>query len=334
MNTKVIVDKPGAIDVLNLVDELEPVPNKGEVKVRILASGVAFGDVMLRLGIGTPASAYPLTPGYDVVGVVEAVGPGAVKYNVGDRVAGLPGKDGYQQFICLPEHELIPVPQGLEPDEVVSVILNYTTAYQLLTRVAHLKAGDKALIHGAAGGVGTAMLQLAQLMGINMYGTASTGKLELVEQLGGVPLDYQRTDFVKELLEMQPTGVQAVFDPIGGAQLSRSYKVLAKKGTLVMFNVAAASQGRNPTLALVASVARLFWLKLRPDTRHAETYLIEAAKRKRPEQFHSDVGALLDLLKEDKIKPQIAQVLPLSEVRKAHELLQNAKVTGKIVLRP
>ena len=334
MNTKVIVDKPGAIDVLNLVDELEPVPNKGEVKVRILASGVAFGDIMLRLGIGTPASAYPLTPGYDVVGVVEAVGPGAVKYNVGDRVAGLPGKGGYQQFICLPEHELIPVPQGLEPDEVVSVILNYTTAYQLLTRVAHLKAGDKALIHGAAGGVGTAMLQLAQLMGINMYGTASTGKLELVEQLGGVPLDYQRTDFVKELLEMQPTGVQAVFDPIGGAQLSRSYKVLAKKGTLVMFNVAAASQGRNPTLALVASVARLLLLKLRPDTRHAATYLIEAAKRKRPEQFHSDVGALLDLLKEDKIKPQIAQVLPLSEVRKAHELLQNAKVTGKIVLRP
>ena len=182
MNQKVVVNKPGGVAVLQLVQEEEPIPKKGEVKVRILASGVAFGDVMLRMGIGTPASAYPLTPGYDIVGVVEAVGTGTVKYNVGDRVAGLPGKGGYQQLICLPEHELIPVPPSLEPDEVVSVILNYTTAYQLLTRVTHLKAGDKALIHGAAGGVGTAMLQLAQLMGINMYGTASTGKLEVIER--------------------------------------------------------------------------------------------------------------------------------------------------------
>ena len=133
---------------------------------------------------------------------------------------------------------------------------------------------------------------------------------------------------------MEPAGVKAVFDPIGGAQLSRSYRVLARTGTLVMFNVAAASQGKNPIPTLVASVARLFWLKFRPDARHAKTYLIETAKRKRPEQFQRDVGALLTLLEEEKIKPQIAMVLPLSEVKKAHELLQAAKITGKIVLRP
>ena len=169
MNEKVVVDRPSGPDVLKVVSEVEPVPQPNQVKVRILASGAAFGDVLLRRGIGVAASTFPVTPGYDFVGVVEALGAGSSKYAVGDQVAGLPIRGGYQRFICLPEAELIPVPQDLPPNDVVSVILNYTTAYQLLTRAARLRSGDTALIHGAAGGVGTAMLQLAQLMGIKLW---------------------------------------------------------------------------------------------------------------------------------------------------------------------
>lgn len=335
MNERVVVEKPGGLDALKIISEAEPVPRSGQVKVRILASGVAFGDVLLRRGVGAAASAFPVTPGYDFVGVVEELGAGSVKYAVGDQVAGLPVKGGYQRFICLPEEELIPVPQGLSPNDVVSIILNYTTAHQLLTRVAHLKPGDTALFHGAAGGVGTAMLQLAQLLGIKLYGTVSTGKMDVVRQLGGIPIDYKRSDFVQALKALEPNGVNAVFDPVGGAQLSRSYRVLAKNGTLVLFGASSATrEGGSPMLTLASTGLRFLGLKLRPDTKRIVSYLIEPARKKHPEHFRQDVQTLLELLQDGKIKPQIAKVLPLREVRLAHELLEAARVTGKIILQP
>ena len=333
MNERVVVEKPGG--KLRVVREEEPVPQAGQVKVRILAAGVAFGDVLRRKGIGMRASAFPVTPGFDFVGVVEEVGPGSVEYAVGERVAGLPVTGGYQQYICADEEDLIPVPEDLSPEDAVSVILNYTTAYQMLTRTARLAPDEAALIHGAAGGVGTAMLQLARLLDIRMYGTASTGKVDLVWELGAVSIDYKRTDFVRELKALEPEGVQAVFDPIGGRQLTRSYQVVAKNGTLVLAGAAAAAQGKgNQTLTLAATVARFLLLKLRPDSRHVVTYTIESARKKHPEHFRQDVQILLALLGEGKIEPRIAEVLPLSEAGRAHELLEAAGVTGKIVLRP
>lgn len=333
MNEKVVVDGPGGLDVLKVVSEAEPVPQKGQVKVRILASGAAFGDVLLRRGVGVTASAFPVTPGYDFAGVVEELGAGSVKYAVGSQVAGLPIRGGYQRFICVAEDDLIPVPQGLEPNSVVSVILNYTTAYQLLTRAVQLKAGDTALFHGAAGGVGTAMLQLARLLGVKLYGTVSTGKMDVVRQLGGTPIDYKRSDFIRELRALEPNGVQAVFDPVGGAQLNRSYRTLARHGTLVLFGASSAVQAGNPLRALASTGLRFLGLKLRPDSRRVVSYLIEPARKKHPEHFRQDVQTLLELLREGKIEPQIAKVLPLRDVRQAHELLEGAKVTGKVILQ-
>lgn len=335
MNERIIVRKPGGPGALEVVQEQKPLAQAGQVKIRILASGVAYGDVLLRKGIGRAASAYPVTPGYDLVGVIETLGPGSTRFAVGNRVAALPITGGYQQFICLPESELIPVPPDLDPNEVVSLILNYTTAYQLLTRVIRLKSGDTALMHGAAGGVGTAMLQLAGLLGIKMYGTVSSGKMDVVRQLGGVPIDYQHADFVQAMKTLEPGGVQAVFDPVGGAQLSRSSQVVAKGGTLVMMGASAAAQGNgNPMLTLASTVLRLVALGLRPDSRKVKVYMIESALKKNPEHFREDVATLLGLLQQGKIKPQIARVLPLSEARQAQELLEGGKVTGKMILQP
>lgn len=331
MNRRVIVRKPGGPDVLEVVEEAEPTPGPGEVKVRILSSGVAYGDIMLRTGVGRRASGYPVTPGYDFVGVVDALGDGSRTYAVGDQVAGFPITGGYQQFICLPETELIPVPPNLDPAEAVSVILNYLTAYQMLTRLARLSAGDTALIHGAAGGVGTAMLELARLRGVKLYGTVSTGKLDVVRELGGIPVDYRSTDFVEELRRLEPRGVQAVFDPVGGAQLTRSNQVLARGGTLVMFGASSATQRSNPTLALIGTVARLLLLWLRPDGKSVKGYFNSTIKTPHVKE---DLAALLGLLAEGKLRPRVALVLPLSEVRQAHELLEAGRVTGKIVLQP
>lgn len=334
MNQRVRVHQPGGVNVLKVVEEQEPVPQGNQVLVKVLAAGVTYGDVMLRAGIGRPASGYPVTPGYDVAGVVEALGPGASRFKVGDPVAGLPITGGYQRFICLAEDDLIPVPPGLEPAEVVSVILNYTTADQLMQR-AQLKTGDRALFHGAAGGVGSAMLHLARLQGVTLYGTVSAGNQALVRDLGGVPIDYQNTDFVRALRTLEPGGVQAVFDPVGGRQLSRSAAVLARGGILVSFGVSAVTQATgHRTLALAETILTFLSLKLRPDGKRAELYLIEASRKKHPEQFRQDVGRLLGLLRDGQIKPQIARVLPLGEVRHAHELIEGHQVTGKIILDP
>lgn len=333
MNERVVVEKPGG--ALKVVREAEPAPRAGQVKVRVLAAGVAFGDVLLRRGVGVRASAFPVTPGFDFVGVVEELGAGSTKHAVGDRVAGLPGRGGYQRFVCADEDDLIPVPQDLPPEDAVGVVLNYTTAYQLLTRTARLALGDAALFHGAAGGVGTAMLQLAGLLGIRMYGTASGGKADLVRELGAVPIDYKRTDFVREMEALEPGGVQAVFDPIGGPQLARSYRAVAKNGTLVLAGAAAAARGEgDPRLALAATLARFLLLKLRPDSRRVVAYTIESAKKRHPEHFREDLQKLFALLGDGEISPRIAEVLPLGDAGRALGLLEGSKVTGKIVLRP
>lgn len=329
MNQRIVVKKPGGLDALNLVEEQEPTPSAGQVKVRILAAGVAYGDVMLRRGVGRPASGYPVTPGYDFAGVVETLGPGVSSFKVGDPVAGLPFTGGYQQFICLPAAEAFPVPQGLSPDDVVSVMLNYTTALGMLTRAARLKAGDTALIHGAAGGVGTAMMQLARLRGVKMYGTVSSGKMNLVRQLGGVPIDYTRADFVQELRTLEPEGVTAVFDGVGGSQLNRSYRALARNGTLVFFGASSAMSGNNPVPALAGTLSRAGLLMIRPGRR-----VVPFFRRTPREQLQQDVAALLKLLEGGQIDPQIAQVLPLSQAALAQELLEGAKVVGKIILHP
>ena len=172
-----------------------PLPNPNEVRVRVRACGVAFGDILIRQG-AAPGTSYSVTPGYDPVGGVDAVGPDVTRFTMGDWVAALPVPGGYTTFICLPERELVSVPVHLSPAEVVSVLLNYTTALRLLTRAARLKPGDSVLVHGAAGGVGLAVPQPGKLLGLRVYGTVSTEKMGVVEQQGGLPIDYTRTDFV------------------------------------------------------------------------------------------------------------------------------------------
>ena len=331
MNQRVIVAKPGGVDQIQLVEGPEPTPGDREVKIRILACGVAYGDVMLRKGIGVRASSFPVTPGYDLCGVVEELGRGASLFSVGEIVAGFPGKGAYQQFICLPEEEILAVPQEFSPEKIVSVVLNYTTAYQMLTRVAALGEGQTALIHGAAGGVGTAMLQLARLRGVKVYGTVSAGKAEIVAQLGGLPIDYKKGDFLRQLKLMEPNGVDAVFDPIGGSQLMRSYQALAPGGKLIWFGASSAGDSR---LALAGTILRFLALKLRPGTRSIAFYGIPFAKKKHPEQFTEDVATLMTFLRKGEIEPIIAAVLPLGKAAEAQQLLESSSVVGKVVLLP
>jgi NADPH:quinone reductase-like Zn-dependent oxidoreductase len=224
--TRIIVTRYGGPEVLRVAEEECPEPKEGEVRVRVLASGVALPDVMAREGVHPETPAVPFTPGWDLVGVVERVGAGVSGIEPGQTVAAMPIRGAYADFVCLPQHELVPVPSGLDAAEVVSLVLNYITAYQMMHRSAKVRPGQRVLIHGAAGGVGTALLQLGRLAGLEMYGTCSARGAPVVSELGAIPMDYQHQDFVKEIQHLTGDGVDVVFDPIGGAHLWDSRKAL------------------------------------------------------------------------------------------------------------
>jgi NADPH2:quinone reductase len=183
-HTRIIVTHYGGPDAIQVVEEECPEPKPGEVRVRMLAAGVALPDIMAREGVHPETPWVPFTPGWDLVGVVDRLGAGASGIERGQIVAAMPISGAYAEFICLPQGELVPVPSGLDPAEAVSLILNYITAYQMLHRASKVRPGQRVLVHGAAGGVGTALLQLGRLAGLEMYGTCSSRGASAVSGLG------------------------------------------------------------------------------------------------------------------------------------------------------
>ena len=177
---------------------------------------------MMREGVHPETPRLPFTPGWDLIGVVDRLGAGISGTEPGQIVAALPISGAYAEFVCLPQSELVPVPSGLDAAEAVSLVLNYITAYQMLHRSAKVRSGQRVLIHGAAGGVGSALLQLGRLAGLEMYGTCSSPGASAVSDLGGIPIDYRQLDFVEGIHRLTGVGVDAVFDGIGGTHIWRS----------------------------------------------------------------------------------------------------------------
>jgi NADPH2:quinone reductase len=341
-HTRIIVTHYGGPDALQVLEEECPEPKNGEVRVRVLVAGVALPDIMAREGIHPETPQVPFTPGWDLVGVVDQLGEGVSGIEPGQIVAAMPIHGAYAQFVCLPQRELVPVPSGLDAAEAVSLVLNYITAYQMLHRSAKVKRGQRVLIHGAAGGVGTALLQLGRLAELEMYGTCSSLGASAVSELGAVPIDYRNQDFVDEIHRLTGDGVDVVFDPIGGAHLWQSRNALRPGGRVVGYGNTTSLRGKGLSSGRSPHRNRLHGIPiyvlyiaggwLLPGRKRVVPYSIQWLKRLRPSQFRQDLIALLDLLKQQKIKPVIAKKFPLAEARQAHELLGKGGVTGKIVL--
>ncbi len=321
---------------LELVEEDLPNPRPGEVRLKILAAGVSYPDVMMRQGIHPEARRPPFTPGWDVVGTVDGLGEGVEAVPLGATVAAMPIVGGYAEYLCLPATELVRVPPELDPAEAVCLILNYVTAYQMLHRSAQAKPGESALIHSAAGGVGTALLQLARLHGVQTYGTASAGKLKTVESLGGHAIDYKRSDFLAQIRTLPGGGVDIVFDGIGGWNLLRSWRALATGGRLVAYGLLSSfAGGRRDLKRLLSSAAgwaAAYTLSLLTRRKRLLIYSIQMLKRRKPDWFRQDLTTLFDLLGRGELKPVIDRRLPLEQAALAHELLGKGETVGKIVL--
>ncbi|MFO7177852.1 MAG: zinc-binding dehydrogenase [Pseudomonadota bacterium] len=329
MSKRIVVRGP-MLDSIEVVDEPLPSVGPDQVRIRVKAAGVAFGDVFRR-----KLSRRPYTPGYDVVGDVDAVGEGVEKTWIGKRVACFmpkPGYGGYAEHVVVGKEHVVAMPADLDPVRGVCLGLNYITAYQLLTRTTKPRPGQAILIHGAAGGVGTALLDLARLLEIKAYGTASAGKHELVQRYGGIPIDYRSKDFVTEMRRFEPSGVACVYDPIGGSHLARSLQCLQRGGTVVSFGASGAvDQG---VAAIVKSQLRIVALKLKPDGKKVRLYGITLSRGAKPEDCRRDWVTLVHLYREGKLDPVVGAVLPLTRARDAHEMLEQRAVTGKIVLVP
>jgi NADPH:quinone reductase len=343
-HTRIVVTRYGGPEAIQVLEEDRPEPKDGEARIKVLAAGVSLPDIMAREGIHPETPPVPFTPGWDLVGVVDRVGSGVSAIEPGQTVAAMPIHGAYTEFICLPQQELVPVPSGLDAAEAVCLILNYITAYQMLHRSAKVEPGQRALIHGASGGVGSALLQLGRLAGLEMYGTCSSRGASAVSDLGGIPIDYQHQDFVSEIRRLTGEGVDVVFDSMGGAHIWRSREALRRGGKVVAYGLTGSlrggrlasgrSGGRHPYRAIAIFALYIVGSWLLPGQRRVVPYSIQTLKRLKPALFRQDLITLLDLLKQHKLKPLIARRLPLAEARQAHELLGGGGVTGKIVLVP
>jgi NADPH:quinone reductase-like Zn-dependent oxidoreductase len=336
MNYKrAVITRHGGPEVIEIVEEGIPEPEAGQVRVKVLAAGVANTDTMLRSanvpGLGAPTP--PYTPGKELVGVVDALGEGVAGLSVGQRVGScLSGFGAYSDFLCAPAAELTPIPEGLDPAEAVCLVANYVVAYQVLHRAAKATPGELVLVHGAAGGIGTALLQLGALAELTLFGTASTGKQRFVAGLGATPIDYRKTDFVETISSLTLDGVDIVCDSIGGSYVRRSYRTLRPGGRLVIFGgVSFAAEGMLAMLWNNMILSKI--LNALPNKRSILNYMMRGGAKNcsLPEWYAEDLAKLFDLLAAGSIEPVVTR-LPLSEAALAHKMIGDGTARGKIVL--
>lgn len=320
----VLVTQRGGLEGVTLVDVDLRAPLAGDARIKVLASGVHQDDVAARIGNRPFLPRLPFVPGYDIVGAVDAIGDGVTEVAVGDRVAALTTVGGHAEYIYLAEDRLVHVPTTLDSAEAVTLVLNYLTAYQVLHRVAKIKAGDRVLLIGASGGVGTAFLQLGRVAGLAMYGTASAGKHGTLVEMGAIPIDYHTQDFVEVIRRAEPAGLDFVFNGMGPEYLRRGLAVLRRGGTLVHYG-APRSLSR---LALLIAEIGLF--NLLPNGKAVKGY---GTHRVSIQPFKEDWAALFALLEAGMIKPLVAGRLRLvDDAATAYALLESGQVTGTLVL--
>jgi len=323
----VMLTKKGGPEVLQVVElpieELGP----GQIRIRVRAAGVGATDLIMLAGDYLYAPKIPFVPGYEVAGVVEATGTGVSGFELGQRVAALTVYGGFAELLVREAEHFLPIPDGVSDRDAAAVILNYVTAWQMIHRVAKVRPGQTALVTGAAGGVGTAALQLLRLAGVKTYGAASTSKHAILRSLGATPIDYRAGQLDRLTRALEPKGVDYVFDAVGGANTGPCIGALRRGGTVVGFGFMGALGMRSK----LATFGNLF-IGARLRGRRGTFYGITALYRKDPKPLREDLPKIFALLEEKKIDPLVNRTFPLLGAREAIELLATGTVEGKIVL--
>ena len=331
-NRVVQVRRFGGVDGLEVVDAPMPRAGRGEVRVRVLASSLNYTDVLIRRHLypQTARRPVPFVMGYDVVGEIDEVGDDVRDFRIGDRVADMTVIGSNATYRTLPAAHLARVPAGVDAAEAATLILSWTTAYQLLHRSARVRTGQRVLVHGAAGAVGQALLALGKRAGLEMWGTARADHATLVRKLGGAPIDYEREDFTRVL----PGGFDVIFDGVAEDGYRRSFAALKRGGLLCAIGYSAGVQERRSMLTMLMWIARLYMWRWLPGGKRARFYSINATRLRHPGWFREDLEALFDLLATGAIHPRVEERISFGEVADAHRRIETGGLEGKLVLCP
>jgi NADPH:quinone reductase len=335
-NRTVQVKRFGDPDGLEVVDAPLPTAGRGEVRVRVLASGLEYTDVVIRRHLypQTAARRPPFVLGYDVVGEIDQRGEGVSGFQLGDRVADMTVLGSNTVYRTLRAGDLTRVPAGVDAAEAAALILSWTTAYQLLHRVAKVERGQRVLVQGAAGAVGQALLVLGRMAGLELWGTGRGEHAALISELGATPIDYRREDPTRVL----PDGFDVVFDGIGEHGYRRSFAALRRGGLLCAYGYTAGVQAQRRLLSILTWIARVYlWRRLLswlPGGKPVRLYSINAMRARHPAWFREDLEQLFGMLAGHAIRPRVAERISFDEVADAHRRLEAGGLEGKLVLCP
>ncbi|WP_328583813.1 medium chain dehydrogenase/reductase family protein [Streptomyces sp. NBC_00370] len=343
MSTEGLVEVvlPGKVEPEGLQIRRGAVPSAGPGQVVVLmeATGVSFAEQQMRRGRYYDQPPFPFVPGYDVVGTVLTAGQGVEPGLVGTRVAALVKVGGWASHVVIEAADVVEVPEGIGAAEAETVVVNGITAWQMLHRKACVRAGQTVLVHGANGGVGSVLVQLAQAAGVKVIGTASKRHHDALRERGVVPVDYRAGNVAARVRELAPGGVDAVFDHVGGRSVVDSWGLLAPDGTLVSYGSASTRDDTGSKQWPVIKLLGRVWLwNALPNRRRAYFFNIWAGRSLGKDRFRArlraDLTQVFAALKRGDVTAQIAAQLPLTSVADAMRLAESGTVAGKIVLNP
>lgn len=336
---QIVITRTGGPEVLAIEEKQDPSPGKGEVAIRVNASGINFADILARKGLYPDAPRVPCVVGYEVSGHVEAMGEGVDPALAGRPVLALTRFKGYADYVIVPASQVWDKPPSVSFEQAAAIPVNYLTAYILLVVMGSLKEGESVLIHNAGGGVGLAALDIAKKLGAVTYGTASPAKHDFLRGRGlDHPVDYRTEDWVKKIMELtHGAGVELVIDPIGGANWRRSYKVLRPTGRLGMFGISSAAELRGAgRLGLVRLLAQTPWYHpFRLMNGNKGVFGVNVGHLwKEGAKVASWMRAILQGVDEGWVRPHVDRTFPFGQAGEAHRYIEERRNRGKVVLVP
>jgi NADPH:quinone reductase-like Zn-dependent oxidoreductase len=340
----VVLTGHGGPEVLQVQERPDPPVGPGEVRIAVKAAGINFADTMARVGLYPDAPKPPCVLGYEVAGEVESVGEGVDSVKEGDRVVAGVRFGGQAEMVSVPAEQVLPLPDRLSFEQGAAVPVNYATAYTALVLMAGVKEGERALIHAAAGGVGTAAVQIARHHGAQVFGTASASKHDRLRELGVAhAIDYRSQDFELEVRRLTDgQGVDVVIDATGPTNFRKDYRLLRQGGRLVMYGLAEASAGTGRDMRkLIGSLARMpfatlpWWKSLQLMNENKGVFGLNMLHWwDREGDVNRITGPLLDELEAGELEPVVAESFPFERAGDAHRLIADRGNIGKVVLIP
>jgi len=331
-----VVRRHGPPEVFEWREAPDPQPGAGEVLVRVRAAGINFADLLARMGLYPGAPKPPFVPGLELAGTVESDAEG---FRAGDRVAALVKSGAYAELSAVPAGQLFRLPEGMPFEDAAAIPVNYLTAYHSLFQMGNLQAGDRVLVHGAAGGVGVAAVQLAKSRGLLVFGTAGPSKQDFLRQMGvDHPIDYTRGDFVEAVRRVAPDGIEMVMDPIGGRSFSQSYRCLGPTGRLVIYGFSAAAGPEGKRSVWRGAKAYFQTRRYHPLTLMSKNISVIGVHlgrlEKRGALIRREMAEILRMYSAGEFRPVIGKTFPLAEAAAAHRYIHARQNIGKVLLLP